>query len=614
MEPKRGAIGWGVAAVLSAVLSAGVSPVAAQGPAEAPVAGLVELPPAATGNFEPEERERLREAREAVERLPAPGAHDRGELARAFGELGSLYLLHDLMEPAEAALANARTLDPDAFPWHYYLGVLHFREGRPAEAEASLRRALALRPDDLATTVRLGRLAVDAGRLDEAERRFEAALELDPESAAALAGLGRIAYERGRHGRAVELFERALELQPEATSLHHRLGLAYRALGDLERARVHLELNRHDPVSFPDPLVAGLAPLLRGASVQIHRGTAAMKAGDLDRALAEYRAAAELDPQDPKAHYNLGVVMLRKGERERAIRHLERAVELDPGYRNARVNLAAAHAESGDWARAAEQYGEAVRIDPLDHAARLDWATALERSGRGGRAVEELDALLAQVPDSRPQVKARAHLQRAVLAESAGRQDLAAEHYRAAVELDPALRPAWVGLGRARAQAGELGDAAAAFDRAVELDPADPEARFGRAMALLLGGTYARAREVLEDDLAELAEAAETGALPLAHLLARLLATAPQEAVRDPGRAVDLALRVFEAERSLGHAETVAMAYAAAGDFDRAVEWQSRVLERAGPGSPPELVERARRRLALYQAGRPVLEPWREGG
>jgi Flp pilus assembly protein TadD len=47
----------------------------------------------------------------------------------------------------------------------------------------------------------------------------------------------------------------------------------------------------------------------------------------------------ELDPQNPRAHNNLGWVLLAIGNIEDAIRHFEKALELDPNDELARTNL-----------------------------------------------------------------------------------------------------------------------------------------------------------------------------------------------------------------------------------------------------------------------------------
>jgi tetratricopeptide (TPR) repeat protein len=598
------------AAALLGLLACGPGALAAEpaGPSLPPV------PRPAIADFAAPDQEQLAAARARLDALLAAGGAAPEALAAAFGEVGSLYFLYDLVDAAEPALANARTLRPEAFEWHYYLGALYQREGRLEEARASLDRALGLRPGDLPALVRLGRVEVDLGRLDEAERRFEAALGLtaaggageDAGAAAALAGLGRVAFERGDPRRAIERLERALALQPGATSLHHQLGLAYRAAGELERARDHLRRNRHDPVRFPDPLVDRLGALLLGADAHLKRGNLALAAGRLDEAIGEYRRAAELAPDDPTHHYNLGFALVRAGRRAEAMARFARAIELDPAYRNAHYNLAVALAEEGRWPEAAAHYGRAWEIDPLDHAAHLDWALALVQAGEIERSAEELGRLLAAVDLQNSPLEGRVRLHLGQLRERSGDAAGALERYREAAALAPDLAEAHQALAGALGRAGRFGEAAAAYRRAVELAPGDAGVRFGEAMALLLGGEDAAARRRLEEGVAALPES-----IPLVHLLARLLATASDPAARDGERAVALARRVLEADRSLAHAETLAMALAEAGRFAEAAEVQGQVIELAEAAGQAERAGEGRRRLALYRAETPVRSPWR---
>lgn len=556
-------------AALAPAVAAGQPPA---GPPAGAGAALREVPRPAVGNLEEADRRQLEEARAALDALAADEGVPPERLARAYGEMGSLYLLYDLPESAEPALANAAALAPDEFAWRYYLGVLHQRDGRLEEARRHLARAAELRPEDLPTRLRLGQAELDADLPAAAAVTFRTALELDPESAAAHVGLGEIAHREGRLEEAVERYERALALQPRADSIHHRLGLAYRQAGDLERAREHLAKNRGEPVRFSDPLVDGLVGRLQGASIHLKRGNRAMEEGRVELAIELYGTAAERAPDDPTIHYNLGLALARAGRREEAVERFRRAVELDPEYRDAHYNLAAALGEAGRWDEAARHFERAWRIDPLDASARLDWALALERAGDAAGALREL-AALAESP--------------------AGRGTPLAGRVHAA-------------LGAALGRAGRLPEAAAAYGTAARLDPADPGLRFGQAMALVLAGSHREARAALEAALPEVGDD-----LPLVHLLARLLATAPDPAVRDGARALELAGRVMEAAPSRDHAETLAMALAEAGEFQRAAEWQRRVLRRAqDQGAPAPALDAIRARLARYERGEPERSPW----
>jgi tetratricopeptide (TPR) repeat protein len=64
-------------------------------------------------------------------------------------------------------------------------------------------------------------------------------------------------------------------------------------------------------------------------------------------ALVHAREAARLDPENPRAHKNLGFVLYRNGLLPESIASLERAVALDPGYAEAHGNLAIAYGRAG---------------------------------------------------------------------------------------------------------------------------------------------------------------------------------------------------------------------------------------------------------------------------
>lgn len=83
-----------------------------------------------------------------------------------------------------------------------------------------------------------------------------------------------------------------------------------------------------------------------------------------------------------------------------------------------------------------------------------------------------------------------------------------------------------------------------------------------------------------------------------------LLATCPQDDVRDGAKAITLAQRAVELTdgKEAGFVDTLAAAYAETGDFAEAVKWQARAVALA-----PDEQELAAH-LRLYQAGRPYHE------
>ncbi|HVS62281.1 MAG TPA: tetratricopeptide repeat protein [Thermoanaerobaculia bacterium] len=602
---------------------------------------LAELPQPALETQEDAVRGQLTELRRQLDLLIADPSTPLPRLAEAFGRLGRLYFLYDLVDLASIALENAKLLAPNDHRWPYFLAAHQTFEGQLEEAIGNLERVLELRPNDLPTLVRLGDVHSKRGGVELAREFYERALALDEDVAAAHAGLGRLDLEAGQHQRAVDRVERALELQPDADELYHTLGMAYRGLGDVERAREALRKNKHGRVTFDDPLIESLGLENASAEAHIQMASDAMRRQELAKAVPYYESYLELKPDDVVALNNLGIALLGLDRWEEGMKTLRRAVEIDPNHRGAQYSLATALADLGRYDEALEHYRRAHEIDPAEKVIHADWATLLAKVGRVDEAIAELRSLLEedplqdygrlklgsvlveagrleeaaqelrQVADSgglqRPG-RGEAHYHLGVVAERRGDAAKAREHYRRAIELAPGLAEAQRSWGVIRAREGALEEAAGAFARAVELEPRNERYRFELSMALLLGEREAEARKALEEALREFPTA-----INLRHLLARLLASASDPAVRDGERAVELAQGVVERALTLDHAETLAMALAEIGRYDEAAAWQRRVVRQAGDegeaGGPAHAARLER--LERYERGEPARTPWR---
>ena len=208
---------------------------------------LVPVPAVDVSRAEPGARKQLGEQRAALDALRAKADADPAAVAKAFGDLGLLYVTYEFLDAAEACFADARALQPADYRWHYLLGYLKSIQGKLPEAMPLFEKTLELAPQYQPAQLRVGRALLEMGRYPEARARFEKALQLDPKSAAAQEGLGKVAAATGDAKGAIAYFQRALELDPEATGLHYALGQAYRNLGDLDRARAELEKGETSP-------------------------------------------------------------------------------------------------------------------------------------------------------------------------------------------------------------------------------------------------------------------------------------------------------------------------------------------------------------------------------
>ena len=100
--------------------------------------------------------------------------------------------------------------------------------------------------------------------------------------------------------------------------------------------------------------------------------------------------------------------------------------------------------------------------------------------------------------------------------------------------------------------------------------------------------------------------AARQGDLRAQNNLAWVLATTTDASLRNPEEALAAALAAVQANPSPGYLDTLAAAYAAAGDFEQAQQVQRRALGKLSEDD--ELREEFQMRLSQYEQGR----PWRE--
>ncbi|MDE2852338.1 MAG: tetratricopeptide repeat protein [Acidobacteriota bacterium] len=614
-------------------------------------------------HYEEPVQAQLTTAQAALEDLLEAAEQDVTGLTRAFGHLGQLYLLHDFMAPAAAALRNAETLDPEDPRWPYFLAIYHIFEGHLEEAVAALDRVLDLTPGDLAARVRRGDTLFDLNRIDDAEAEYRRILSLNPNHSAAHFGLGRVEFQRGGLQSAIERFRTALRGQPEGSVVHHHVGLALRRLGRREEAADELNRNEHVRVAFPDPLFASLQRLNVSREAYFKRGTQAMRSGDLQEALLAFQGADEALPNDSITLFNLGMVLIELGDKARAEERMRSAIEFDQDYREPHFNLALILAERNDLRGAEHHFRRATEIDPEDLEARVRLAEVLSRLDSLNEAIELLEEVLAidqalpmaqlalgaahqaagdrdaartallnvlEAAPGAPRERAEAHYRLAVLADSGlsgsgptetteaigspsgpGETDPEA-HLQQAIALDHDFAEAHALLGRVLARREQYGEAASHFGRALARDPANARWHGDRAMALVLGKRYQAARGALVSGRGALASAGATPTEALDHLdtlLARLLAASPMPGTRNGVEALAIAQRLMAERPTIQHAETLAMALAEIGDFERAVSMQRQVLaEVARRGDKPTTGQE--QRLRAYLNNEPAREPW----
>lgn len=199
-----------------------------------------------------------------------------------------------------------------------------------------------------------------------------------------------------------------------------------------------------------------------------------------ERDLSVLRSLARrIDPSDPGAFNNLGVLYYERGLFPEAVAAFARALELDPRMTVAQENLELVQDETGFYDRRVAELRERLRREPHDADARLELGRAYATLSQFDDAVEEFTALHEMAPrESTPLVQLG-------LAEQArGRQNEATAAFEEACRLDPLSSVVRVHLGQSLYNSGLHARALEVLTDAVALAPNNAQAQY------LLGFTY----------------------------------------------------------------------------------------------------------------------------
>jgi len=279
------------------------------------------------------------------------------------------------------------------------------------------------------------------------------------------------------------------------------------------------------------------------------------------------------------------------------------------------------------WRDSYALYDRALAVTERNYVAHAGLANLLRRDGRREEARREYEEALAIKPDFAPALYSYG-----LFHQDEGRLEQAIELYERALEAYPALVLARVNLGGARAELGDYEGALADLALALDLAPDHPDAHFNLALIAFRRGDdelarehvapvvraypdYAKARTllgVLDERAGRRAQAVRhlrivcAGSEPPDNAVTRLawiLATAPEDDLRDAGQALALSERAVAATRGrdADALEARAAALAEAGRFDDAAAVQERALALVPAGRRAALL----RRLELYRDGKP---------
>jgi len=170
---------------------------------------------------------------------------------------------------------------------------------------------------------------------------FERVVELQPDRAPAWAELGRARMQLGLEMAAARAFKSALDLEPDNAGVWIELGRA-RARGS-------------DPQGALAAYAAGFgretdasADLIEAAEQCALPAVKERRTEYLELGLGWLGRVTAREPQNVRAHFELGVLCEELGRKEAAVAHYRRAIEIDLSHLPSLRNLAVLYASMGN--------------------------------------------------------------------------------------------------------------------------------------------------------------------------------------------------------------------------------------------------------------------------
>lgn len=290
--------------------------------------------------------------------------------------------------------------------------------------------------------------------------------------------LGYVYSELKRNAEAAAEYRGALQLDPKLTAAHLNLGLM---------------LLDSDPASALAAFRRAAELLPDQARPRVLAGQALERSGKLAEAVEEYRAGASLAPGDDQIRYALARALLALGQAAQAESSFREVLARKPDTPQAELGLAEALLRQQKTANAVDVLEAYLKQAPDDRQARFERSVALQDLNRFEESLAELDRVDQATAPTAESLKLRGsiYMQENKWPEA----DTSLQKALAAAPNDPELH-AW--LGHTKMELHDYASAESELRRSLAISSAEIDALRDLAGVYYLSGQYAAAISALD--------------------------------------------------------------------------------------------------------------------
>jgi tetratricopeptide (TPR) repeat protein len=241
--------------------------------------------------------------------------------------------------------------------------------------EAELSTRLGALPVTYARTLKIALTDAEVARMERAARPTQSAKAFE------FFARGAVAAQRGgQEGNeaAVELLTKATEADPTFAVAVYMLGSVHQALNNRWKAAAQFRAAAQLDPQYPEPMKA-LGDLFLAAPRRL-----------FDQAVEAYTKAIELRPFYAEAHVGLGDARAAKGEVDPAISAYQKALAFNPASPRVYMSLGKIYySEKGLYYESVSAYKKAIDLDSQSVEARMGLGEVYEDKGLYREAIDE---------------------------------------------------------------------------------------------------------------------------------------------------------------------------------------------------------------------------------
>lgn len=320
---------------------------------------------------------------------------------------------------AEDSFRKAVSLSPKSAQLLADLGITCLHNNKAAEAAKALEQSAAMDPSDSRVLFTLGTLLAQQGAYEKALEYLGRIPDKDADDAAYI-NLGLTYSRLGQFENARRAYFQAIDKHSGNIEAYFRVGFDYATAGEPRKAIPWLFRAKELSSDRPDIVYALAEQLLQlkyvstaedvvNAALRKSPGETILTvaSGDIDRqrknyaaAVSKYKEAIGQQPRVIAAYVGLAQVAISEAKEDQAREYLLQALAIEPDNPPANSELGIIESHQSNWSSALVHLNRAWDKDRSNPSVGLELARALRHGGRLSDALNLLESLEVKMRDS----------------------------------------------------------------------------------------------------------------------------------------------------------------------------------------------------------------------